>query len=266
MIDQRLQWYRGVRDPELLARGGRFIAEGRTVVTRLLADPRWHVESVLVSPAARAALGPVLASRPDVAVFVLEVSRLVDLAGYNIHRGCLAVAFRGRARDLAEVVAAAPHPLTLLGLEGLADADNVGACFRHAAAFGVDAVVLDAACADPLYRKAIRTSMAASLRVPFVRGSAWNGMLAWLRSQDVKSVGLTPRGSEGELARSPGALRDAARVVVMVGNEGRGLTPQTQEACDLRLRIEMDGAIDSVNAATAAAIALHARWTWRRLS
>lgn len=264
--DPRLAWYRGVRDPQLLANGGRFVAEGRAVVARLLADPRWAVESVLVSPAALEALGGSVARRPDVATFVLDVDRLVTLAGYNIHRGCLAVAWRGPALAASAIVPCAPAPAFVLGLEGLADADNVGGCFRGAAAFGIDAVLLDGACADPLYRKAVRTSMAASLCVPFARVSTFADALPWLREQGVLTVALTPGEHDADLMAARHDLAGAARIALLVGNEGRGLRPETLDACDRRVRIAMRPDVDSLNAATAATLALHAVWTARPLS
>jgi tRNA G18 (ribose-2'-O)-methylase SpoU len=255
-----LAWYRGVRDPDLLAAGGRFVAEGRAVVGRLLADARFAVESVLVSPAAAAALQPVLESRPDVPVFVLPVRELVALAGYNVHRGCLAIASRPDPLDASTLVAVHGGTTRVLGLEALADADNVGACFRNAAAFGAGAVLLDEACADPFYRKAIRTSMAATLQVPFARIAAWPGAIAELRRAGFLSVALTPGAGAVELFEVVPAVAHAARVLLVVGNEGRGLADATLAACDHRARIAMAAGMDSVNVATAAGIALHALW------
>jgi tRNA G18 (ribose-2'-O)-methylase SpoU len=261
--DPRVAWYGGVRDPVLLQRGGRFIVEGRAVVTRLLAERRWTVESVMVSPAAFAALRPALAERPEVPVFVVDPDRLVGVAGYNILRGCLAVGVRDAATSATAPVPPEPAPVVTLGLEGLADADNVGACFRHAAAFGVDAVLLDDACADPLYRKAIRTSMGAALRVPHARVPSWPETVAWLHGLGVLTLALTPRDAADDIMTMRAHLRTMPRVAVLVGNEGRGLSRETLDACARRVRVAMAPGMDSVNVATAAAIALHALWSAR---
>lgn len=255
--DPRLAWYRGVADPALLRAGGRFIAEGRAVVARLLANPRWDVESVLVSPAALDALGPVVATRDDVTVFVMDPARLVALAGYNIHRGCLAVGRRPPMPDLGDVVPAARARLLVLGLEALANADNVGACFRNAAAFGADTVLLDDTSADPLYRKAIRTSMGAALQVPFTRVGAWPAAVNRLRATGVTCVGLTPATGAPPVTHLEPAVLAAPRLLLLVGNEGAGLAPSTLQACDRLARIGMAPGADSLNVATAAAVALH---------
>lgn len=263
--DSRLQWYRGVRDPALLHDGGRFVAEGRLVVARLLGDPRWDVESALVSPATLPALHLALSRRPDLPVFVIETPAFEDVTGFNIHRGCLAIARRRPVPEVSELVSAAPGPAFVLGLEGLADADNVGSCFRNAAAFGTDAVVLDTRSADPLYRKAIRTSMGASLRVPFTRVASWIETIGWLQSQHVVTLALTLCDGASELSQLPAAVLRSTRVAVMVGNEAEGLTGSVQEACDHRVRIRMAEGEDSLNVATAAAIALHVLSSARRL-
>src|SRR5262249_47593951 len=122
--DPRLAWYRGVGDPSLLRDGNRFVAEGRTVVARLIEESRWPIESVLVSPAALAAMAPAFARRPDLPVFVVPVDDVVSLAGFNVHRGCLAVGLRVPLPDLADIVPVGRRAAWLLGLEGLANADN----------------------------------------------------------------------------------------------------------------------------------------------
>ncbi|MGE3842404.1 MAG: TrmH family RNA methyltransferase [Vicinamibacterales bacterium] len=256
--DVRLRWYAGVRDPVLLREGGRFVAEGRLIVARLLEQPEWVVESVLVSDSALAALRDVVDRRPDVLTFVLPAEALAAIAGFNVHRGCLAIGRRRPLPSLSTLVAGAEQgPIRLLGLEGLVDADNVGACFRNAAALGAHAVVLDARCADPLYRKAIRTSMGASLRVPYTRISDWLEGVAWLSSIRVTTVALTPAPDADASAGVSRQLSAASRLALLVGSEGSGLTPRVQRACDHRVRIEMMPGEDSLNVATAAAIALH---------
>jgi tRNA G18 (ribose-2'-O)-methylase SpoU len=255
--DARVSWYRGVSDPALLHGGGRFVAEGRAVVRRLLESRRWEIESLLLSPAALRALEPCLKERPELTVFVTPVDGLVALAGYNIHRGALAIARRSAAATVESLIGRAPASTWLLGLEGLAGADNVGACFRNAAAFGLDGVMLDRACADPLYRKAIRTSMAATLCLPFARVPAWPDEVPALRAAGFDVIGLTPAADAEDIASIAGA-RGGGRVLLLVGNEGTGLAPATLAACTRLARIPLAPGVDSLNVATAAAIALYA--------
>lgn len=309
--DPRLALYRGVADPELLAREGRFVAEGRLVVRRLLASSRFDAESVLVTAAAFAEMADVLEPAGErLPVYVASRDLLVHVAGFNIHRGCLALGRRPAPADVAALLPPESEPALVVVLEALANADNVGGVFRNAHAFGASAVLLDGATCDPLYRKAIRTSMGASLAVPFARVTDWPRGLQALRSQGFKVVALTPRGDVdiAEVAQAadlkvratttaslpaglrprptaasepgtnqepgtpngPGTRNEAPRtwtgtprtavrrVAVLVGNEGRGLSEAAEAMADVRVRIPMAAGADSLNAATAAGIALHA--------
>ena len=249
--DPCLNPYAHVGDPEWLRRQGLFVAEGRLVVERLLGIPRFPVVSVLVTPAALEALRAEL-SRAAVDVCVCDQAALNEITGFNFHRGCLALA--RRPSDL-------PYPALLdarrlLVLEAVGNPDNVGGLFRTAAAFGVDAVLLDPATADPLYRKAIRTSMAATLRLPFARLDEWPGLLQQFRSRGVRLVALTPRAGATPVAEFAATLRPGHRLMLLVGAEGRGLSDEVLAVADARVRIPMDAATDSLNVTVAAGIAL----------
>jgi tRNA G18 (ribose-2'-O)-methylase SpoU len=245
--------YRLVADPRALARAGLFVAEGRLVVERLLQDTRLRVQSVLVTPAAAAAMAPVLARRPDVAVHIRATKEVRGITGYDFHRGCLALAHRPEPAIDVSDVAAAPR---VLAIEGVGDPDNIGGLFRTALALGVDAVVVDAASADPLYRKAVRTSMAATLRVPFVRVAAWYDMLSALRAAGTRVVALTPHPDA--VALEAVAVAEGDRLLIAVGSEGTGLEAATLASADLRVRIPVDPRADSLNVVAAAAVALYA--------
>src|SRR5688572_17547681 len=156
--------FRNVPDPDLVARRGLFVAEGRLVVTRLLRSSRYTVRSIMVTETAYAAIREVIDARADVPVYLVSQQTMNRVSGFNIHRGCLALGERPPLQNWRELAAASR---TLVVLERVGNADNVGALFRNAAALGADAVLLGPACADPLYRKAIGTSMAAALTMPF---------------------------------------------------------------------------------------------------
>jgi tRNA G18 (ribose-2'-O)-methylase SpoU len=141
----------------------------------------------------------------------------------------------------------------VIALERIANADNVGSVFRSAAAFGIDAVLLERTCTDPLYRKAIRTSMGAALTMPYAEAEPWPEVLRELGRNGWVVIGMTP--SPTALPIRPLALTLSDRpVAVVVGNEGEGLS---DAACTHRARIPMTSSVDSLNVATAAAIALY---------
>jgi tRNA G18 (ribose-2'-O)-methylase SpoU len=245
--------YRNVPDPELIAHRGLFVAEGRLVVTRLLTGGRYAVRSVMVTETAYASIRDAIDARPDVPVYLVSQRLMDGVIGFNIHRGCLALGERPAACDWRELAAGSDM---LLVLERVGDADNVGSLFRTAAALGADAVLLGPACADPLYRKAIRTSMAAVLTMPFAPIDAWPYALQELRMAGWLTVAMTPEPSARSIGEAAAVMRDR-RCAVVVGHEGEGLTADVLAACEHRVRIPMAAGTDSLNVATAAAIALY---------
>jgi tRNA G18 (ribose-2'-O)-methylase SpoU len=249
--DPRLADYRSVSDGELLRRRNRFVAEGRLVVRRLL-EAGHRVESVLVNVASYRALEASLSRLPeDVPVFICDTDEFTSLTGFNLHRGCIAMAERPMDRSLDDVARQAD---LLLVLEGITDPDNVGSAFRNAAAFGAS-VVLSEACCDPLYRKAIRTSMGSVLRTPYARTPDWPRDLAALKSEGFTVVALTPR--EGAIDLSAYARRRPERTALLVGSEGPGLTAAARAMADACVRIPIRSDVDSLNLATATGIALY---------
>jgi tRNA G18 (ribose-2'-O)-methylase SpoU len=249
--DPRLADYR-LTDPSLLRDRNLFIAEGRLVVERLLADGRYIVRSVLVSDAAHAALADRLAAlAPDVPVYLGRVEQFQAITGFNIHRGCLAIIERPAPARLEQVTAGRS---TIVVLEGVTNADNVGGVFRNAAAFGAGAVVLSPTCCDPLYRKAVRTSMGATLRVPFARLDDWPSGLTNLRHDGFTIAALTPHGSMTLEAFA--TFPPPRKLALLIGTEGDGLSSAALAYAEHRVRIAMRAEIDSLNLAVASGIAL----------
>ncbi|MBV9076841.1 MAG: RNA methyltransferase, partial [Methylobacteriaceae bacterium] len=157
--DPRLAPYRCIRERDLAGRDGRFVIEGEVVLRLALSDRcRFAVESVLLAAPRVAALEPLLARRPDLPVYAVERNVMSAVAGFPMHRGVLAIGRRGPTPVADALMKELPEPSAVLVLIGLANHDNVGACFRNAAAFGAAAVLLDETSCDPLYRKAIRVS------------------------------------------------------------------------------------------------------------
>jgi len=251
--DPRIADYRNIPDAELIRERGLFVAEGRLVVRRLLTESTLTAKSVLVTEPAMRALSDALESRPEVPVLLAAPAVVNSITGFNVHRGCLAVGERPEPREWQELARGAR--LVVL-LERVANADNVGAVFRNAAAFGADAVLLDEATTDPLYRKAIRTSMGAALVMPFGRVASMRDVLDELREAGFATVALTPSASALPLPSVVEAA--AARPVAMIlGHEGEGLTESALEACEYHARIPISSDVDSLNVATASAVALY---------
>ena len=249
--DPRLDPYRHVADPAWIRDRHLFVAEGRLVVERLLALNRFDVHSILLSRAAHASLGEAVSRAAAPVLVCADASHLATITGYNFHRGCLALVTRPPSLTPAELFSCR----RILALESVGNPDNVGGLFRTAAALGVDGVLLDPRSADPFYRKAIRTSMGAVLRIPFARAEEWRATLAAFRDRGFKVIALTPSAAAVDLSEVPPLAPDDP-VMVMVGAEGPGLDPASLEEADVRVRISIDDAVDSLNVVVAAGIAL----------
>jgi tRNA G18 (ribose-2'-O)-methylase SpoU len=252
--DPRAAPFRLLRDPRALAAAGLFAVEGRLAIERLLgAASRFRARAILATPAARLALAPALAARgTGTLVWTAEEPLLQEVVGHALHRGAVAIAERGEALAPGAVIAAArAAQRPLLVCENVSDPDNVGALFRNAAAFGAGGVLL-AGGGDPLYRKAVRTSMGACLEVPFAPCAEWPGALGDVRAGGYRVVALAPHADIAIEALGPAPL-----TALLVGSEGEGLSPAALAAADVAVRIPIAARVDSLNVASAAAIALH---------
>ncbi len=250
--DPRVAPYLSIRERDLAGRHGRFIAEGKVVLNVLFSSARFAPESVLVLENRLPGLAETLKKAPpDLPVYAASQDVMDAIAGFHIHRGILAVG-RKLPPELPETLASAlPAQALVLVLVGLANHDNVGAIFRNAAAFGVDAIFLDQACCDPLYRKAIRVSVGAALKVPFASGTDAASLADMLDKLGFAQLALSPAGAAD--------LRDLARperLALFLGTEGEGL-PESLLSRLCTARIGMAPGFDSLNVAAASAIALH---------
>lgn len=251
-VDRRLDDYRSVKDAELWRQRGLFVAEGRLVVRRLIERRTLNVRSVLLDPAAHRQLDDVLQTLPsDVPIYVGGAEVLAKVTGFAVHRGCLALVERPDALPVRTVLANAS---LVVVAEALADADNVGGVFRNAAAFGADALILSPTCCDPLYRKAIRTSMGMTLRVRFARDERWPEALRALATAGFTIAALTPRQPACSLEEF--VASGSPRIAVLVGTEGVGLSDAATALAHARVRIPIAPDVDSLNVAVATGIAL----------
>lgn len=250
--DPRIADFADVANPDRLRARGLFVAEGRLVVRRLIEASRFRVESVVVTPASLNQLEDILVGG-GFPVCVCPPELLRQVTGFNFHRGCLALAHRPAGLPPLEQFAAARR---LLALEGIGNPDNMGGLFRVAAAFDAEGVLLGPACADPFYRKAIRTSMGAVLHVPFTTAARWPGDLERIRATGILIIALTPDTRATAVRDLAAELDPDARLVLMFGAEGPGLTRDALRAADRLARIPMSPGVDSLNVAVAAGIAL----------
>lgn len=238
------------RRPDRPGGRGLVIAEGVPVVRRLLDSP-YPPRALLGVPARLEALRADLAGY-DVPAYLASAEVMARVVGFHLNRGVLATAERAPEPAVAALLSGARR---LAVLEGVNDHENLGVLFRNAAALGVDGVLLGGRCADPLYRRSVRVSMGHVLRVPFARLGRWPAGLADLRAAGFTVLALTPQPPAVDLRELDRAA--LPRTAVLVGAEGPGLTEAALAAADLRVRIPMPSGVDSLNVATAAALAFH---------
>ena len=222
------------------------------VLNVLFAARRFPVESVLVLENRLSGLEDTLRHAPPAMhVYVASQAVMDKIAGFHMHRGILAVGSKRPDDTPSGLVAALPRQAVVVVLVGLTNHDNVGAIFRNATAFGADAVLLDQTCCDPLYRKAIRVSVGAALKMPFAVASDTTSLVRILDDAGFKQFALSPAGSTD--------LRDAnrpERVALYFGTEGEGLPDELMSRM-ATVRIGMAPGFDSLNVASASAVVLH---------
>ena len=225
-----------------------FIVEGKVPLSILLTQSRFAVESLFLCETRLAPLADILDTlKPDIPVYTAPQVLMDEIAGFPIHRGILACAKKGEALPLQDFLGAK----RLLILNEISNHDNVGAAFRNAAAFGADGVLLDAGSCDPLYRKSIRVSSGASLWLPYHQGGTGSDQIETLKNAGFEIWAMTPRADAAPLqTQTP-----PEKLAILLGAEGPGL-PEALIDAALPVRIPMRAGFDSVNVATAGAIAL----------
>ncbi|MFN3312364.1 MAG: TrmH family RNA methyltransferase [Hyphomonas sp.] len=250
--DPRVAAFLSIRERDLAnGHGGRFIVEGRVTLETLLTRSRFEVESLFLCETRLDPLADLLAKLPDgIPVYVAPQAVMDAVAGFPMHRGVLACGRKGAPRMPQDILPTEGRSTALI-LAGLSNHDNVGAGFRNAAAFGADAVLLDEGSCDPLYRKAIRVSSGASLWLPFSHQGTGGELIVAAEAAGHEVWALTPRAEAEPLP----SLKVPERVALLLGAEGPGL-PAELIARARPVRIPMTEGFDSVNVATAAAIAL----------
>jgi tRNA G18 (ribose-2'-O)-methylase SpoU len=255
--DPRLDDFRDLnsvdRRPDLPSGKGLVIAEGVLVVQRMIAS-RFVPRALLGTDRRLAELGDDL-NGLAAPFYRVSAEVMAEVVGFHLNRGVLASASRAPDLSVSEVLDGAR---TVAVLEGVNDHENLGSVFRNAAGLGVDGVVFGSGCADPLYRRAVRVSMGHALLVPFARAQEWPQDLKLLKGNGFRLLAMTPDPAAQTLAEAMAQLSDH-RVAILVGAEGPGLKEHTMRSSDVRVRIPMSRGTDSLNVATAAALAFYER-------
>jgi tRNA G18 (ribose-2'-O)-methylase SpoU len=252
--DERLSDYRGLTDVALRTKfeppHGLFIAESELVIRRAL-EAGYRPRSMVMAPEWLERMAPLVAA-VSAPVYAASYDVLRELTGFNVHRGALASFHRKSLPSVGAVLSAARRAVVL---EDMVSHTNLGAIFRCAAALGMDAVVLSPSSADPLYRRSVRVSMGAVFSLPYARAETWPEVLDDVAAAGFTRVALTPVADAVAIEDVAGCGH--ARLALLLGSEGPGLTAGALKRSDVRARIPMSAGVDSLNVAAAAAVTFY---------
>jgi tRNA G18 (ribose-2'-O)-methylase SpoU len=246
--------YRTLRRPEEHLRSGIFVAEGEKVVRRLLSTGM-QVHLLLMTPEwhKRLAGSPALLERDTTAVYIAGKDLLESIVGFNLHQGIMAVANLPPERSLDTIAGECPSPKLFVALDGLVNAENVGVVVRNSSAFGVHALVVGESSSSPYLRRAVRNSMGCVFNLPIHHSKNLKRTLRQLREEHgFGIIGTAPHDS-----RSIGEADFTGAIVLILGNEGNGISPAILEECTSRVAIPMMNGTDSLNVANASAVFLY---------
>lgn len=253
--DPRLDDYRGLTDTALRTvhdpAGGLYIAESTKVIARAVAAGH-RPRSVLVQERRVEDIHRIIGDL-DVPVYIVPDDVAEAVTGFAVHRGTIASMHRPTLPTVRDVIDGAS---VVLILENIGDHTNVGAAFRAAAGLGADAVLVSPGGADPLYRRSVRVSMGTVFQVPWTRITDWDAAVADLHAEGFDIAALALR--EDAVTLDAYAADRPERVALVMGSEGDGLSRKVMDKADTVVTIPMSGGVDSLNVASAAAVALWA--------
>ena len=245
--------YRTLRRPLEHREQGIFVAEGEKVVRRLL-ESDFTVVSLLLPEKWFLEYEPLIGSRPEnISVYLAEKNTLQKLTGFSMFQGVLAVGKIPAAHTLATVLEQSAHPYLFAAVEGLSNAENVGALVRNCAAFGVQALLVSRSSSSPFLRRAVRNSMGAIFRLPVVERLDLAETLRELRTRGVRCIAAHPHPDRQTLWQAD----FSPDCCVVFGSEGYGISAEVLSGCDTRVAIPMHSGVDSLNVGNAAAVFLY---------
>ena len=235
---------------------GLFIAESPTVIDVALRSGCEPISLLTDERLINGAVEDIIARLPeDTDVFVAERDILRSMTGFELTRGALCAMKRPARVPLEELCRGARRVAVL---EEIADSTNIGAIFRSAAAFDIDAVLVTPTCCDPLCRRAVRVSMGTVLQVPWGRigdtKEDWpEAGIRELRSLGFKTCAMAL--TDDSVSIEDERLKKEEKLAIVLGTEGDGLKKSTIAACDYTVKIPMSHGVDSLNVAAAGAVA-----------
>ncbi len=248
-----LRWYRTLSRGGQHFRDGIFVAEGEKVVPRLLESSN-QIVSILASREWYGRLEERILKRSEaIDVYLLDKPGMEALTGRSCYQPLKAVAKIPPNRTIEEIVSRTQSPRVFVAIEGLSNADNVGALVRNCAALGANGVLVSQCASSPFMRRAVHASMGTVFSVPVVDACLLEESLSYLRSQGVYCLAAHPSADGASLSQIT-LPRD---VCLVFGSEGNGLSSRILDQCDRAVAVPMASGIDSLNVASTSAVFLY---------
>jgi tRNA G18 (ribose-2'-O)-methylase SpoU len=177
------------------------------------------------------------------------------IIGYPLHQGVMLAVRIPENRPLAVAAPNWKPPFLIVALDGIADAENMGAIIRNAAAFGANAVIVDDKSCNPFLRRSVRVSMGTIVDIEIIRVPDLAVTLSEIRRLlPITIIGAALRKDANDLNDIAGSRPK----IIVFGSEGWGLRESVIEQCDSLARIPMAPGVDSLNVAIASGVFLHA--------
>jgi len=246
--------YRSLKRSAEHAKLGIFVVEGDKVLDRML-DSDFSVISVLIQAERFAEYEARLQARPepDITVYICEKSVMTELVGFEIYQGVLAMGRTPATLSLDEILARSPRPHFFAAMDGLSNAENVGALMRNCVALGVHALIAGETCSSLFLRRTVRNSMGAIFKLPVLESTGLVATLRALRAHGVRCIAAHPHTDRKMLSQAD----FTGDCCVVFGSEGHGISKPVLEACDEAVAIPMANEVDSLNVSAAAAVFLY---------
>ena len=230
---------------------GYFVAESPKVIERAIKAGYMPVSALVdidhITPETR----EVLSLLGNTAVYGGPDSLLTELTGYHLTRGMQCLMKR---KPLPSIEALCEKATRITVLEEVVNPTNIGAIFRNAAAMNMDAVILTEGCSDPLYRRSARVSMGTVFQIDWTYIENWKTSgLKQLKDYGFTTVAMALRNDTVSIDDEK--LNSAEKIAIILGSEGDGLAEETISGCDYTVKIPMKEVVDSLNVASASAIA-----------
>ena len=246
----RLDPYRNIRTTNLTRVSGRFIAESKPLVQRLVASG-FEIDSFLVDDKyIDEAVGWL---PPETDMFAISGEAVSELIGFSFHRGYLACGIRPKFRQVQSGSFDLSSKWMGCMLVGVQDPENMGSIFRTCAALGICDVLIGPECVDPFARRVLRVSMGNAFTLRFFEALEPLSMLETCKAMGIESIAACLSESSQELSE----FRRNGPALVVFGNEAHGLPVAIQNTASRGVRIDMALGTDSLNVSVAAGIILH---------